>query len=208
MRANPSPTPPPRHAIRVLFTTRGLDLRVRKIECIVRFARCKGWRAKVVTFFACQNATVLHFRSAALGLAALRCATCRPQPCSLQPYSLQPATLPPAASQFAALQPCSLLQILVTSGPGPPGTPKSARWGQKGRPRTPQNRHTFLTHRCFWNPGWGTSPGTVPTGLARKIMQKASTVSPGNQFYGRFVTIVWAGPLSAAESSVPDDGIL
>ena len=29
-----------------------------KIESIVGVARCKGWRARRVTFFACQNATV------------------------------------------------------------------------------------------------------------------------------------------------------
>ena len=69
---------------------------------ILGFARCKGWRARGVAFFACRNATVSHFRSAALGLAALQCATCRLQPCSLQHYTLQPATLQPCS-----LQPCN-----------------------------------------------------------------------------------------------------
>ncbi len=110
-RGGPSPhPPPPPHPTRnpCAIYNNWARFGGSKIQYIVGFARCKGWRARGVPFFACQNAPVPHFRSAALGLAALHCATCGLQPCSLQPYSLQPATLQPADSQLAALLlPCS-----------------------------------------------------------------------------------------------------
>ena len=76
-----------------------------------RFARCKGWRAKGVAIFACQNATVSHFRT------DLQLATCWLQPCSLQPcilqsslatFNLQPCSLRPCSQQACTLEPCSL----------------------------------------------------------------------------------------------------